>query len=50
MNTFVLAALAVALVGVVFALVRESRLRRALEKLLQALLKHWRAHETDRDS
>jgi HAMP domain-containing protein len=47
METFVLAALAVALVVAVFALVRESRLRRALQKLLKALLKNWRTNDTN---
>ncbi len=45
MNTFITASLAVALVAAVFALVRESRLRRALQKLLKALLMKWRQHE-----
>jgi uncharacterized membrane protein YccC len=47
METFVLAALAVALVFVVLALIRESRLRRALQKLLQSLLGNWRQHDRD---
>jgi hypothetical protein len=45
MNTFLLAALGVALVAAVFALVRESRLRRALQKLLKAVLMNWRQYE-----
>ena len=49
MNTFITAALAVALVAAVFALVRESRLRRALQKLLKALLMKWRQHDPERD-
>ena len=47
METFVLAALAVALTVVVLALVRESRLRRALQKLMKALLKNWRTNDTN---
>jgi HAMP domain-containing protein len=49
METFVLAALAVALIAAVLALVRESRLRRALQKLLNAISKNWRPNETKRD-
>jgi uncharacterized membrane protein YccC len=49
MNTFFTAALAVALVAAVFALVRETRLRRALQKLLKALLMKWRQHDSERD-
>ncbi len=45
MNTFLLAALGVALVASTFALVRETRLRRALQKLLKAVLTKWRQHE-----
>ncbi len=47
METFVFAALAVALVVTVLAFVRESRLRRALQKLLKALLKNWRTNDTN---
>ena len=47
MNTFVLAALAVALVVAVLALIRESRLRRALQKLLKALIENWRRNDTN---
>ncbi len=47
METFVLAALAVALVVAVLVLVRESRLRRALQKLVSALLKNWRTNDTN---
>jgi hypothetical protein len=50
MYVIVIAALAVALVAAVLALVRESRLRRALQKLLKAMLKNWRQHETENDS
>jgi hypothetical protein len=49
MNTFLLAALGVALVAAVFALVRETRLRRALQKLLKAVLTKWRQHDTEPD-
>ena len=49
METFVLAALALALIAAVLALVRESRLRRALQKLLKAILKHWRHDDSERD-
>ncbi len=44
MNTFVLASLALALVLTVLALVRQVRLRRALEKLLKVILARWRSH------
>ena len=44
MNTFVLASLALALVLTVLALVRQVRLRRALEKLLRVILSRWRSH------
>ncbi len=47
METFVLAALAVALIIAVLALVRESRLRCALQKLLKTLLKNWRNNDTN---
>ena len=50
METFVLATLAVALVTAVLALVRESRLRRALQKLLESLLKNWRRHDIEEES
>lgn len=49
METLLLAALAAALVAVVFALVRETRWRRALQKLLKAILKNWRSREQDPD-
>ena len=49
MQMFTLAAMAVALLVAVLALVRESRLRRALQKLLKALIKNWRHHETNKD-
>jgi hypothetical protein len=44
MTTFLLLALAVALVAAVLALARERRLRAALEKLLHLILSRWRAH------
>jgi hypothetical protein len=44
MNTFVVASLALALVLTVLALVRQVRLRRALEKLLRVVLSRWRSH------
>jgi hypothetical protein len=50
MYVIVIATLAVALVAAVLGLVRESRLRRALQKLLKAMLKNWRQHETESDS
>jgi len=42
MQTFLMAGLALALVFAVAALVRQVRLRRALQLLLRSLLKHWR--------
>lgn len=44
MSFVLIAALAIALVASVFALGREMRLRKALEKLLRVLLSRWRAH------
>ena len=44
MTLFVLVVLALALLAAVFALSREMRLRKALEKLLRILLTRWRAH------
>ena len=44
MTIALLAALAAALIASVFALGREVRLRKALEKLLQTILSRWRAH------
>ena len=49
MLEMLLAALALALVAAVIALAREVRLRRALAKLLQRILAHWRTHATSRD-
>jgi hypothetical protein len=43
-------ALAVALVASAYALAREMRLRRALEKLLQIILSRWRAHVSTIDA
>ena len=42
MNTIVLASLSLALLLTVVALIRQVRLRCALEILLNRLLKHWR--------
>jgi hypothetical protein len=44
MTSFALVALGLALVAAVFALGREIRLRKALEKLLRILMSRWRAH------
>ena len=44
MTIALIAALASALVASVFALRREVRLRKAVEKLLQTILSKWRAH------
>ena len=44
MTSFVTVALGFALLVAVFALGREIRLRKALEKLLQTILSRWRAH------
>jgi hypothetical protein len=49
MDPVLFASLAVALVAAVLALVRESRLRRALQKLLKILFEKWRQHDTERD-
>jgi hypothetical protein len=49
MPNMLLAALAFALVAAVIALAREVRLRRALAKLLQRILAHWRADATSQD-
>ena len=47
MNIFLLASLALALVLTVIALVRQVRLRRALERFLRVVLSHWRRnHDT----
>ncbi len=46
MNTFLFAALALGLVAAVLTLVRETRLRRALQKLLKTMLSKWRQHDT----
>lgn len=39
--------LGVALVTTVFALAREKRIRRALERLLQMLLTRWKTHASN---
>ncbi len=49
MNTFFFAALAVALFAAVLALARETRLRRALQKLLTLVLVKWRGHDIHQD-
>ena len=49
MNMLIVAVLAVALVAAVLALVRESRLRRALEQLVRAVLAQWRQHDSTHD-
>lgn len=46
MTTALVAALACALVAATVALVREYRLRKALQRLLHYLLTHWRKHAT----
>jgi hypothetical protein len=46
MTLALLVVLAVALIASVFALAREMRLRKALEKLLRMILSKWRAHVT----
>jgi hypothetical protein len=43
--SFLLAALAIALVADLLALTREVRLRRALERLLRLILNRWRNRE-----
>jgi hypothetical protein len=50
MNTLLIGSLALSLVAVVLALIRESRLRRALQKILAGLLRNWRKHEFEHDS
>jgi hypothetical protein len=44
MTIALLTALAAALITTVFALSRQIRIRKALEKLLQTILSRWRAH------
>jgi len=46
---FTLAALAIALVVATLALIRETRLRRALQKLLRALFHHRRTDDSKHD-
>ena len=50
MNTFIVSALCVALVICVIALVRETRMRRALQRLLKLIFEHWRSHDQNDDS
>ena len=49
MNTtiFVLGSTSLAITFLVLALVREVRLRRALQRLLAKLLAHWRKHHAE---
>ncbi len=49
MHNFILAALAGALLITVLALIRETRLRRALQKLLRAIFQHRRQDDTNHD-
>ena len=44
MNHMLVAVLALALVIAVLVLIRETKLRRALQKLLQIILSNWRSH------
>ncbi|MCH8047138.1 MAG: hypothetical protein IID44_25835 [Planctomycetes bacterium] len=50
MTMFLLASLALALVLTVVAMVRQARLRRALEKFLRVILTHWRSHARNHDT
>jgi hypothetical protein len=50
MSYFLLAALAVALVVCLLALIRENRLRSALQRLLQMIFTRWRRNDQDSDS
>jgi hypothetical protein len=50
MTIVLFGALAVALVASAYALAREMRLRKALEKLLQIILSRWRAHVSTIDA
>ena len=47
MNVFVIAVLAVALIVCVLALVREARLRHALQRMLKLILEKVRPNEPD---
>ena len=47
MNTILVASLSLALILAVAALVRQVRLRRALQSLLCRLMKHWKEGEHD---
>ena len=47
MNTILVASLSLALIFAVAALVRQVRLRRALQSLLCRLMKHWKEGEHD---
>jgi uncharacterized membrane protein YccC len=45
MSGILAAVLGLALVATVFALCREVRLRKALARLLNLILEHWRKHD-----
>ena len=47
MNTTIVLASSLLVVILVLILIREHRLRRALESLLRRLINHWRNHETN---
>ena len=50
MNLLVSAVLSVALVICVVALVRETRMRRALQRLLKLIFEKWRSHDQVNES
>jgi site-specific recombinase len=50
LETLVIGSLSLVLLAVVLALVREVRLRRALQELLRRLLAFWRNHTHDPDT
>ena len=50
MYSLTVAALAVALVVCSLALVRETRLRRALQRLLQQIFDRWRSHDQNHEA
>ena len=50
MTYVILLASSLLAVVLVLILIREHRLRRALESLLRRLLTRWRKHETNRDT
>ncbi len=47
MNTTIVLTSSLLVVILVLILIREHRLRRALENLLRRLINHWRNHETN---